>query len=269
MRRTSFATAFLVAASALGDIHYPDFSNAHSTLALNGDAFIDAPDLVLVPDARDLAGSAWHIVPLSLAQGFKTTFTFDIDGSATDGIAFVIHYAGFDALGRHGSGIGYDGIPNSIAVEFDGWFNGADGNGDPSDNHISVHTRGTDPNSSDHAYSLGAITIDEFPWNRPDPVKVTILYIPGSLSVWIDDRSDPDLTVMIDVAQTLELGPSSTLIAGFTAATGSGHAHTAIAEWHLTVIPAPAGLGLFATCFAAFAGIRPGRRPTREPRSAG
>ena len=66
-----------------------------------------------------------------------------------DGFTFVIQNSdsslfgggGSSALGSTGGGLGYAGIPNSLAVEFDTWFNPV--LGDPNGNHISVHTAGT------------------------------------------------------------------------------------------------------------------------------
>ena len=81
----------------------------------------------------------------------------------TDGLAFVIQNAstGINSVGASACGIGYHGITNSLAVEFDTWLNssgdwGAGGVADPNSNHVSVQTRGVDPNSADHRYSLGA-----------------------------------------------------------------------------------------------------------------
>jgi hypothetical protein len=51
----------------------------------------------------------------------------------------------------------------SVAIEYDPWQNIAsdwqrvpNAIGDPSDNHISVHTRGLIPNNANQAYSLGS-----------------------------------------------------------------------------------------------------------------
>jgi hypothetical protein len=69
-------------------------------------------------------------------------------------LAFVIQADRFDAKGSPGLGLGYDGINNSIAIEFDTYHNPE--NSDPYENHISIHTRGwQEPNSSNHTYSLG------------------------------------------------------------------------------------------------------------------
>ena len=46
----------------------------------------------------------------------------------------------------------YNGIPNSVAIEFDMFLNPE--NNDPSNNHVSVQSRGTQPNSPNHNYSL-------------------------------------------------------------------------------------------------------------------
>jgi hypothetical protein len=56
-----------------------------------------------------------------------------------DGFAFVVHNGAPDALGREGSGMGYDGLPNALTVEMDTFYNY-----DLSDlyeNHISVMTQ--------------------------------------------------------------------------------------------------------------------------------
>lgn len=51
-------------------------------------------------------------------------------------------------------GLGYDGINNSIAIEFDTYFNFEAI--DPYENHISIHTGGWRvPNTSNHSHSLG------------------------------------------------------------------------------------------------------------------
>ena len=58
-----------------------------------------------------------------------------------DGFAFVVHNMGSMELGSSGMGLGYDQINNSLAVEFDTFFNAE--NLDQYENAVSVHTRGT------------------------------------------------------------------------------------------------------------------------------
>merc|ERR1712100_982885 len=70
-----------------------------------------------------------------------------------DGVAFVLHGQSSAELGEGGAQMGYGGIPNSLAVEFDTWYNPE--MGEPYENHIAVHTRGwRRPNSANHSYAL-------------------------------------------------------------------------------------------------------------------
>ena len=109
---------------------------------------------------------------MNVREGFDTTFTFRISSPSqkcdvmedvytmcrsrgADGFAFVIQNDNIEALGTGGKGIGYEGIRNSIAVEFDTYYNYE--NLDSYENHISVQTRGWRyPNHSNHSYSLAS-----------------------------------------------------------------------------------------------------------------
>ena len=89
--------------------------------------------------------------------------------------------------------MGYDEIPNSLAVEFDTILN-----------EVAVHTRGIERNSSDPEYSLGSATA---PVDLDDGSIHTaqIGYTPGTLSVSFDDLATPALTVSVDLLDTLDL----------------------------------------------------------------
>lgn len=70
-----------------------------------------------------------------------------------DGFAFVVQNFGEQTLGQGGGGLGYGGIPNAVAVEFDTWF---DSNlRDPYENHLAVLTRGRSQLRSEHGTHLG------------------------------------------------------------------------------------------------------------------
>ena len=59
-----------------------------------------------------------------------------------DGFAFVIHddVKGSKAIGNPGQQLGFGGISNGIAVEFDTWYN--PDIDDPFDDHITIYTNG-------------------------------------------------------------------------------------------------------------------------------
>jgi hypothetical protein len=120
------------------------------------------------------ATSAYFKVPQPVTQGFTTYFSFQMHQptqccSPGDGFAFILQDAtatdptqgasgaGLTAVGSAMGGMGYSGINNSLAVEFDILDNGWD----PNTNHIAIQTCGGDPskfNSPVHepgTYTIG------------------------------------------------------------------------------------------------------------------
>ena len=72
--------------------------------------------------------------------------------------AFVVQNDEPYAIGGDGKHLGYGGIQNSLAVEFDTYYNFEEL--EPYENHVSVHTRGWRyPNSANHTFSLGHTNI--------------------------------------------------------------------------------------------------------------
>jgi Bacterial lectin len=192
--------------------------------------------LRLTIDQPDQIGAAWLPTKQPVQGGFDATFQWQISRTVdprrgADGFAFVIHNANLPfpglALGDGGSGMGFTGIPNSLAVEFDtaqnlpGDF--IDGTkGDHNDNHISVQTRGTLPNSADTDFSLGFTTqgTPAIPLFADGSVHTTkVAYKPGTLTIFLDDMAKPLLTVSVDLGTTLSLDNRQAWV-GFTAATG-------------------------------------------------
>ncbi len=217
---------------ARADFRYsPDFSTIEG-LALVGDASHIAKKLRLAPAESSQVGGAWYVLDKQQVEdGFLTVFRFRMTETggigAADGLAFVVQNDSESALGGTGSAMGFAPIPNSIAVAFDTFFNR--GEGDPNDNHIAVHTRGTDTNSQDHEYSLGETTdIPDFSDGNIHDVKIK--YSHGLLRVYLDDFMKPVLTVSVDLAATLDLDSGRAWV-GFTASTGGVSANHDILRW--------------------------------------
>ena len=231
------------------------------------------PALRLTGASDRLRGAAWYRRPQDVAEGFVTTFGYRITEPSTrcnvlndvhrhcvsrgaDGFAFVIQGQGIDALGDGGRGLGYAGIENSLAVEFDTFFNQEVL--DPYRSHVSVQTRGwRHPNDSNHSYSLGHTTA--VPDLASGEINVMIEYTPrfdidsltkpsyvvsshvasffennnypkgglgdwggnglGMLRVYCNDFREPVLIVPLNLGSTLTLNRGRAHV-GFTASTG-------------------------------------------------
>jgi hypothetical protein len=202
-------------------------------LVTNGSALqLPGSVLRLTSSAPDQVGSVWLTTRQRVVNGFRCRFAFRISGlggGGADGLAFVVQNAGVSALGRGGGGLGYEGIPNSLAVEFDTWQNSD--LGDTSDNHISVHTLGTQPNSAD-ARSLRKSTTSTAIPNLSDGAihRVSILYLKGIFRIDVDNSVAPVLSVPVDLSGTLRLDDGSAFV-GFTAATGGAFETHEILGW--------------------------------------
>lgn len=111
---------------------------------------------------------------MNVREGFDTSFTFRLSNPSTfcksmddaytncrsrggDGFAFVMQNDQAIGIGSGGMELGYGGLQNALAVEFDTWFNHEQL--DVYENHISVHVsdRG-DGNAvqANHTHSLGS-----------------------------------------------------------------------------------------------------------------
>ncbi len=204
----------------LAGFNFADFSDIDG-LQLVGSATINADhELRLTPVSptipgvpiHNMRGGAWYIADKSpVAAGFNTTFQFrasNLDESRTTwGFAFVIQNSNPFEIRDGGSGLGYagqmpDGIPNSLAIEFD---NTQDPNlNDPSSSHVSVHTNGTGPNSAHEDYSIGSASMSGFTLDDGRVHTARIDYTPGTLRVFLDDLTAPLLIVPLELGTKLD-----------------------------------------------------------------
>ena len=161
----------------------------------------------------------------------------------------------FSKLGYGVSTDGMEAIAKSLAIEFDTFTlkdlgdPQGDPFGDPNGNHISVHSRGPEPNNIDEAYSLGRVSegLPSFKDGKPHNVKVS--YAPGSMKIFVDSMEKPVLTVALklDAFSGKDFKDASVLDAdgkawvGFTAGTGSLTENHDILSWKLTPQKAAGG----------------------------
>jgi hypothetical protein len=221
-----------------------------SGLALFGAAaWLGECGVRLTPSTTWTTGAAWMTDRPALAGGFESRFSFRMSdpgppdllvGGNTepgaDGIVFVIQNQAANAVGVEGVGIGYSGIRSSIAVEFDTWLNG--GEQDPSGNHVSIHTNGIGPNSTDEVFSIGSAVIPG-DWYDNQVHHVVIRYVPGTMSVTLDGATVLTVPVTLtNIGGNSILDADGKAWAGFTAGTGLAYGTHDILSWQM-VTPAP------------------------------
>lgn len=240
-----------------GDIAFGSFCDV-SAFTFNGRAdaighpYVSGINCVLrLTDGLNQGGSAFHAspMPLDAEASFSTYFAFrivapqgalDSDGiQGGDGLAFVLQAVGANALGL-ATGLGYEGMPASIAVEFDTWNDGAPDESDG--NHVGIDVGG----------SLDSLALA--------PVA-DALNSGFTWHAWVDHDGAADLlevrlapvalrpeaaalAIVIDLPS--QFG-SSDVFAGFSAGTRNGGGAHEILQWAFNVGYQPFGCGATAS----------------------
>ena len=174
------AVLLCVAPAIAQQIHYfPDFSSGTSNLQLIDSHIVtwNSQQVLRLTDGYPGIGSthpessaAWFKIHQPVNVGFTVYFSFQIHTAGIcctpgDGLAFVLQNGTTDAtygavgsgVTAHGvgnGGIGYAGILNSLAIEYDTVANAWD----PSSNHVAVQSCGSHTNGPVHdpgTYTIG------------------------------------------------------------------------------------------------------------------
>ncbi|MBM2816493.1 MAG: Por secretion system C-terminal sorting protein [Ignavibacteria bacterium] len=204
---------------------------------------------IRLTEATAMTQSAmWYGNLVNAGKGFETVFSFRMsqgfnatdDGSSpgAEGIAFVIQNSSLTALGFPAGNMGFAGISNSVAIEFDTYNNKTDMN-DPDGNHVAVFCNGTNGNYAFHNSQFCLGTSSNIPQMRADNTlyyaKIDYNMEPGKLRVWLDNTGkfdgSPALTIdKFDLAKAINLDNGRAYI-GFTSATGDSYQIHEIQSW--------------------------------------
>lgn len=208
---------------------------------------------------KNSVGALWYKNPIPIKKGFTTKFKFRFSSGSNneaneksypgaDGIAFVIQNASNDVFGSSGGGIGYSGIPNSLAIEFDVFNNDSTqiiNLNDPNGNHIAVMCNGINGNLSDHKANSCLITNPNILIIKSDSTvyyaKIEYNIEPNTCKVYLDtieELTDPLITLKnLDLSQLLSLIDGDKAYLGFTSATGTAWQNHDLLSWYVCPIP--------------------------------
>jgi len=248
-------SAMAVGSASANVVTFGDFSSTAGLTLIGGAATASTSDgavLRVTPAVGSDSGAAYSTSPITLGSHdtFSTTFKFRFTNPGgidpADGITFVLA-ANPSGLGGVGVGMGYSGVPNSVAIEFDTYNNAGYGLGNDdgnSSNHVSIDTGGSLTNANlVNVYGNGSCG---FPGGSPaqnnyatpgcmsngDVWTATVGYDGSKLSFTLQDGSSaPDVIytgVALDIAA--QLGTDQAYV-GFTAGTGAGWENHDILSW--------------------------------------
>ena len=199
-------TSTVAAVTMLSRLGFNDYGSGWSG---NGHAqFPFIGYLELTDGTGNEASSSFFSAPVYVG-GFQASFTYEdvSDGSAADGMAFVVQNDPREdtALGAAGGGLGYNGITNSVALEFN--IYSANGVG------FAVRTNGVTgpPYASTAPVNLAS----------GDLIDVSLTYLNGVLSLSLSDATaHTSFTTNLSLNIPALVG-GTTAYVGFTGADGS------------------------------------------------
>lgn len=200
-------------------------------IELQNDAVFIDNSIRLTRNLSYLAGQAFNKNKVS--GDFETSFVFRFGLSANggaDGIALVaikqIPASGGNAYPGRSGKLGYNGLPASLAVEFDSSLDWNDE--DDSANHVAIHTNGKNANSTGKPYRI-AFNKDIPPLEDGMFHKARILYKNKIMKVWLDGSLVVEKSIDLKDLLGLENG----CYLGLTSSTSSSSQAHFVHSWEI------------------------------------
>lgn len=148
--------------------------NFSQYFSVNGDATFDSNSgvVTLTPDVGWKAGTTTLKVKISQKQSFKFKGELNLgskgNSNGADGIAIGFHSGNTTAIGGQGNGMGVSGLPNSLGIKWDTYYN----SGDPINGAFMALYYGA-PTTLYNKDGNGPVKISEPSGNTFVPVEIT------------------------------------------------------------------------------------------------
>jgi hypothetical protein len=209
-----------------------DFANGFASttgLTLNGSVKASNDSRMQLTDGGlNEAGSVFWNTPINI-QAFTSIFTFQLSAAQANGFTFTIQNNSPTALGGDSAGLGYQNIPNSVAIK----FNFYNYNNEGSDS-TGFYTDGEAPVTPTVDISPSGIQL-----NSDDGITATITYDGTTLTLNLLDGVSGDkftYSQPINIPQTVG---GNTAYVGFTGGSGGLSASQKILSWTYTTQALP------------------------------
>ncbi|MEL0653241.1 T9SS type B sorting domain-containing protein [Algibacter sp. TI.3.09] len=178
----------------------------------------------ITPDIDGQVGGVWFDYPIDFSNDFTIAYQnyFGNDNDGADGMALVFKLTPDIVIGGSGGGLGYEGIPSSLIIEFDTHHNPS--RDDPSFDHIalmsngsSYHTLATNLSGPVNPLVDGGVNIED---DLLHDVKVEWIATTKTLNVYFDCQ------LRLSKTQDFKSGifnNDNAVYFGFVGATGAKH----------------------------------------------
>ncbi|MDP6850628.1 MAG: hypothetical protein QGH51_02000 [Planctomycetota bacterium] len=212
-----FLASFAVILPAqTGSFDYPDFSST-THLQLQGDAEVTGNLLRMSKDNQSYTKSAaWDDRIQNVSGGFTTEFDFSFsrtDGS--DGLSFYCQSEGIPSTGNEHTPL------ESFGVFFDTYTNSW--NSSDHDLEVNWTTGGAVTNR------VRAVCSVDFADTLVHHAKIE--YSNGEVKVFVDDMMTPELTVALDLENSIQLQPGGQAWLGFHSPGGGAPQNSDVHSW--------------------------------------
>jgi Bacterial lectin/Secretion system C-terminal sorting domain len=242
---------FIPQSSCINSFEFEDFAKTDGINFIGSPTQVD--DVIQLTDESPLQSSAiWKHEVLPVADGFETVFSFMmhnphvgfLDGSipGADGICFVLNYVpnGNHVVGDEGGGLGYGGLKNCLAIEFDTYNNYITNFKDSDGNHLGVFSA-KDKEMKNYHGTSAEIATKTIPFNlRADStkyfVRIDYKFTDDDLRIFIDTTgafATPLLTIPnFKIKDHISLYDDLAAYVGITSATGTSWETHELLSWN-------------------------------------